>query len=35
MDAPKVVFDVLEEQRERLLSAQARFGDYILPSELA
>jgi len=35
MDAPKIVFDVLEEQRERLLSAQARFGDYILPSELA
>jgi len=34
MDAPKIVFDVLEEQRERLLSAQARFGDYILPGKL-
>jgi phosphoenolpyruvate carboxykinase (GTP) len=35
MNAPQILFDVLEEQRKRLLSAQAKHGDYILPSELA
>jgi phosphoenolpyruvate carboxykinase (GTP) len=35
MDAPKIVFDVLEEQRERLLSAQEKYGDYILPGSMA
>jgi len=35
MDAPKVLFDVLEEQRKRLLDAQAKYGEYILPGSLA
>lgn len=35
VNAPKVVFDVLEEQRERLLEAQAKHGDYIKPGEMA
>ena len=30
-DTPKVLFDVLEEQRSRLLDAQMRFGDCISP----
>ncbi len=34
MDAPQVLFDILEEQRERLLSAQEKYGDYIKPEEL-
>lgn len=34
MDAPKVVFDVLEAQRERLNSAREKYGDYIKPEEL-
>jgi len=34
MDAPKVVFDVLEEQRKRLLDAQEKYGEYILPGQL-
>lgn len=34
VNAPKIVFDVLEEQRKRLLEAQAKHGDYILPGQL-
>ena len=34
MNAPQVLFDILEEQRERLLSAQEKHGDYIKPEEL-
>jgi phosphoenolpyruvate carboxykinase (GTP) len=30
-DTPKEVFDILEEQEKRLISAQEKFGDYILP----
>ncbi|MBN1694184.1 phosphoenolpyruvate carboxykinase (GTP) [candidate division WOR-3 bacterium] len=33
MDAPQVLFDVLEEQRKRLLSAREKYGDYINPEE--
>jgi len=34
-DAPAKFFAVLTQQRERLLKAQARFGDYISPEQLA
>ena len=34
-DVPKVVFEVLEQQRRRLLEAQKRFGDYVSPERLA
>jgi len=34
MDAPQILHDVLEEQRKKLLSAQAKHGDYILPGKL-
>jgi len=34
MDAPQILFDVLEEQRKRLLDAQEKYGDYILPGQL-
>jgi phosphoenolpyruvate carboxykinase (GTP) len=30
-DAPRVLFDVLRAQRERLLEAQERFGKYVAP----
>ena len=30
-DAPRVLFDVLQAQRDRLLAAQERYGDYISP----
>jgi phosphoenolpyruvate carboxykinase (GTP) len=30
-NAPKEIFDVLEQQKERLLEAQKKFGDYISP----
>ena len=33
-DVPEVVFSVLEEQRERLLAARKKHGDYILPEKL-
>lgn len=33
LDAPRVLFDFLEEQRERLISAQKKYGDYIEPEE--
>jgi len=32
-DAPEEVFTVLEEQRERLLSAREKHGNYILPEQ--
>jgi len=34
-DTPKVLFDVLEEQRKRLLDAQKKHGDYTTPDKLA
>jgi phosphoenolpyruvate carboxykinase (GTP) len=34
-DTPKILFDVLEEQRKRLLEAQKKFGDYITPEKFA
>jgi len=34
-DAPPVLFEVLTQQRERLLKARERFGDYISPESLA
>ncbi|MEO0184500.1 MAG: phosphoenolpyruvate carboxykinase (GTP) [candidate division WOR-3 bacterium] len=34
IDPPKVLFDVLEEQRKRLLEYQKKFGDYIKPEQL-
>jgi len=34
-DTPEVLFDVLDRQRERLAEAQARYGDYISPFDLA
>jgi len=33
-DPPRVVFDVLEDQRQRLLSAKEKYGDYISPDKL-
>ncbi|UCG91776.1 MAG: phosphoenolpyruvate carboxykinase (GTP) [candidate division WOR-3 bacterium] len=33
-DTPKIVFDVLETQRHRLLDAQKKYGDYITPDKL-
>ncbi len=33
-DTPKIVFDVLEAQRHRLLDAQKKYGDYITPDKL-
>jgi len=33
-DAPRVLFEVLDAQRERLLLAQKRLGDYIAPDDL-
>lgn len=34
-DTPKILFDVLEEQRKRLLEAQKKHGDYIAPDKFA
>jgi len=33
-DTPKVLFEVLEEQKERLIAAQKKLGDYIPPAKL-
>ena len=33
-DTPKKVFEVLEEQRQRLNKARERYGDYITPDKL-
>jgi len=33
-DAPPELFEVLEQQRERLVKAQRKFGDYISPESL-
>lgn len=35
MDTPKVLFDTLEAQKQRLLEAQTKHGDYITPDKLA
>ncbi len=34
IDPPKILFDVLEEQKKRLLEYQKKFGDYIKPEQL-
>ncbi|KPJ57618.1 MAG: phosphoenolpyruvate carboxykinase [Planctomycetes bacterium DG_58] len=34
-DTPEVLFQILREQRERLLEAQARHGDYVSPFEFS
>ncbi|MGB3479576.1 MAG: phosphoenolpyruvate carboxykinase (GTP) [bacterium] len=34
IDAPKVLFDTLEAQKQRLLEAQTKHGDYITPDKL-
>ncbi len=33
-DTPQMVFNVLEEQRQRLIKASEKYGDYILPLKL-
>ena len=33
-DAPRIIFDVLEEQRKRLNKAREQYGDYISPDKL-
>jgi phosphoenolpyruvate carboxykinase (GTP) len=33
-DTPKILFDLLEEQRKRLTEAQKKHGDYITPDKL-
>ncbi len=33
-DTPQVVFDTLEAQRQRLITAQNKHGDYITPDKL-
>ncbi len=34
IDPPKILFDVLEEQRKRLIEYQKKYGDYIKPEQL-
>ena len=34
-DAPQTVFDIINEQRERLLVAKEKYGDCVVPSEFA
>lgn len=34
LDTPNILFEVLEQQRQRLLQAQSKFGDYITPDKL-
>ena len=33
-DTPKIVFEVLDEQRQRLNRARKKYGDYISPYKL-
>jgi len=33
-DAPKVLYEILEAQRQRLLKAREKYGDYITPDQL-
>lgn len=35
IDPPKVLFDTLEAQKQRLLEAQKKFGDYVTPEKFA
>jgi len=35
IDPPKVLFDTLEAQKQRLLEAQKKFGDYVTPDKFA
>jgi phosphoenolpyruvate carboxykinase (GTP) len=30
-DTPQILFEVLEEQKQRLIAAQEEYGDYISP----
>jgi phosphoenolpyruvate carboxykinase (GTP) len=34
VDTPHVVFTVLEEQRQRLIEAQEKYGEYVSPFKL-
>jgi len=34
-DTPEILFKVLEDQKQRLLEAREKFGDYIIPDKLA
>ena len=34
-DTPQILFKVLEEQRQRLIKAKEKYGDYIKPMTLA
>ncbi len=33
-DAPPLLFDILDKQKQRLLEAKAKLGDYITPDRL-
>lgn len=35
IDPPKILFDTLEAQKQRLLETQKKYGDYITPDKLA
>ncbi len=35
LDTPKIVFEVLEEQKQRLILARENYGDYISPNKLS
>ncbi|HEC77941.1 MAG TPA: phosphoenolpyruvate carboxykinase (GTP) [candidate division WOR-3 bacterium] len=35
LDPPKILFETLDAQKERLLEAQKKYGDYITPEKLA
>jgi len=35
LDTPKIVFDVLKDQKERLIEAQNKYGDYIKPDDIS
>jgi phosphoenolpyruvate carboxykinase (GTP) len=34
-DTPQIVFEVLEEQKQRLSFAREKYGDYISPNKLS
>jgi len=35
LDTPKILFDVLNEQKERLIEVQKKYGDYIKPDDIS
>ncbi len=35
IDSPEILFETLEAQRQRLINAQKKYGDYITPDKLA